>query len=173
MLTHDYQYNTVLNGSLRNAWTVDDCFQDRTSTSPSRSCRNGSPASARSAASNGDEKRMLNQIRGNTYCHIFAFVEEYIVPMVEEARADVYGEERGCARCSGSPRRRPSTELMFRAVPRVRKGFGIECGVIPGREAVARSSSERRALLAAADEHDRVVHPAPLHRARARRGAAR
>jgi uncharacterized protein (DUF2342 family) len=37
---------------------------------------------------------LLNQIRANSYCHIFAFVEEYIVPMVmDHARADVYGDE--------------------------------------------------------------------------------
>ena len=37
---------------------------------------------------------MLNQIRGNSYCHIFAFVEEYIVPLViDRARTDVYGDE--------------------------------------------------------------------------------
>ena len=41
-----------------------------------------------------NEKRLLNQIRGNSYCHIFAFVEEYIVPLViDRARADVYGDE--------------------------------------------------------------------------------
>ena len=94
MLTHDYQYDTVLDGSLRNAWTVDDCFQDRTfdftkSFVPERI------AGVRGISClDGDEKRMLNQIRGNTYCHIFAFVEEYIVPMVmDSARADVYGDE--------------------------------------------------------------------------------
>lgn len=29
-----------------------------------------------------DEKRKLNQIRGNSYCHLFSFVEEFIIPMV-------------------------------------------------------------------------------------------
>ena len=29
MLTHHYTYQTCLDGSVRNAWTVEDCFQGR------------------------------------------------------------------------------------------------------------------------------------------------
>ena len=43
---------------------------------------------------NENEKLQLNQIMGNGYCHIFAFVEEFIIPAVtEEAMKDVYGDE--------------------------------------------------------------------------------
>ena len=90
MLTQDYSYDTCLRGSVSNAWTVDDCFQGRDFDF-------GKPfLPDRIAGVNGigclddDEKRLLNQIRGNSYCHIFAFVEEYIVPLVmDHARADV------------------------------------------------------------------------------------
>ena len=43
---------------------------------------------------NETEKRQINQIMGNPYCHIFAFVEEFIVPAItEQALDDAYGEE--------------------------------------------------------------------------------
>jgi ATP-dependent RNA helicase SUPV3L1/SUV3 len=29
MLTHEYSYETCLDGSVKNAWTVDDCFRGR------------------------------------------------------------------------------------------------------------------------------------------------
>src|SRR5437879_6114167 len=94
MLTHHYTYQTCLDGSIRNAWTVEDCFQGRDfdftkSFLPDRIAGVGSISCL-----SDDEKRILNQIRSNTYCHIFAFVEEYIVPMVlEHASGDVYGDE--------------------------------------------------------------------------------
>ena len=38
---------------------------------------------------NNDEKRRMNQIMGNGYCQLFAFVEEFIVPTItEEAMKD-------------------------------------------------------------------------------------
>ena len=152
MLTHDYQYDTILDGSLRNAWTVDDCFQDRTfdftkSFVPERI------AGVRGISClDDDEKRMLNQIRGNTYCHIFAFVEEYIVPMVmDSARADVYGDEsRLRALLRFAEEETKHQELMDRACREFATGFGVECGLVAGREAVAEvvlAASQLAALL--------------------------
>ena len=95
---------------------------------------------------------MLNQIRGNTYCHIFAFVEEYIVPMVmDSARADVYGDEtrlRSLLRFAEEETKHQ--ELMDRACREFAAGFGVECGLIAGREAVAQvvlAASQLAALL--------------------------
>jgi hypothetical protein len=43
---------------------------------------------------NDAEKRNAEPNPQHGYCHIFAFVEEYIVPMVvDHARRDVYGDE--------------------------------------------------------------------------------
>jgi hypothetical protein len=94
MLTDDYTYEAGLRGSVTKAWTVDDCFRGRDFdfTKPFLPERIAGVEHIRCLT--GDEKRMLNQIRGNSYCHIFAFVEEYIVPLViDRARADVYGNE--------------------------------------------------------------------------------
>jgi hypothetical protein len=152
MLTHDYTYDQVLDGSVRNAWTVDECFGGRDFDFdkpfvPERI------AGVRDIGCLGDdEKRLLNQIRGNSYCHLFAFVEEYIVPMVmDSARSDVYGDEarlRSLLRFAEEETKHQ--ELMDRACRQFAAGFGVEPGLVPGREAVAEavlSASPLAALL--------------------------
>jgi hypothetical protein len=139
LLTHDYSYATCLEGSLKNAWTVEDCYQGRgfdfdKSFLPERI------AGVRAITClNEDEKRKLNQIRGNTYCHIFAFVEEYIVPMVmANANRDVYGDEtRLWSLLRFAEEEVKHQEMLRRACEQFEKGFGVPCSLIPGREAVA------------------------------------
>jgi hypothetical protein len=139
MLTHHHTYQTCLDGSVRNAWTVEDCFQGRDfdftrSFLPDRIAGVGSISCL-----SDDEKRMLNQIRGNTYCHIFAFVEEYIVPMVlEHAFGDVYGDEtRLWSLLRFAEEEVKHQQMLRRACGQFEAGFGVTCGLIPGREDVA------------------------------------
>jgi hypothetical protein len=152
MLTHDYRYETCLEGSVKNAWTVDDCFQGRVFDFdkpflPERI------AGVRAITCLSDhEKRMLNQIRGNSYCHIFAFVEEYIVPLVvDRARADVLGDEtRLWSLLRFAEEEVKHQEMLRRACAQFDAGFGVPCGLVPGREAVAEavlSTSPLTALL--------------------------
>jgi P-aminobenzoate N-oxygenase AurF len=139
MLTHDYSYKTCLNGSVNNAWTVDDCFQGR-DFDFSRPFLPDRIAGVKAIGClTDDERRLLNQIRGNSYCHIFAFVEEYIVPMVmDRARADVYGDEtRLWSLLRFAEEETKHQEMLRRACDQFAKGFGTDCGLIPGREDVA------------------------------------
>jgi len=169
VLTHDYRYDTCLDGSINNAWTVDDCFLGRDFDF-------GKPfLPERIAGVNGiacltdDEKRTLNQIRGNSYCHIFAFVEEYIVPLVmDHARADVYGDEtRLWSLLRFAEEETKHQQMLRRACAQFEAGFGVSCGLVPGREAGRPGGARHFAAdRAVADQHDRVVHPAPLRRTR-------
>jgi hypothetical protein len=140
MLTHSYSYADSLRGSVTRPWTVDDCFRGRTfdftkSFVPDRIAGVNSIGCL-----SDDEKRLLNQIRGNSYCHIFAFVEEYIVPLVmDRARIDVYGDEtRVWSLLRFAEEELKHQELMGRAVDQFQAGFGVTCGLIPGREQVAK-----------------------------------
>jgi hypothetical protein len=139
MLTHDYSYQTCLDGSVRNAWTVDDCFQGRQFdfTKPFLPDRIAGVNAI--GCLTDDERRLLNQIRGNSYCHIFAFVEEYIVPMVVDyARGDVYGDEtRLWTLLRFAEEEVKHQEMLRRACDQFAAGFGTDCGLIPGRENVA------------------------------------
>ena len=75
MLKHDYTYAACLDGSVKHAWTVDDCYQGR-DFDFSKSFLPDRIAGVREITClNDNEKRKLNQIRGNAYCHLFAFVE--------------------------------------------------------------------------------------------------
>ena len=101
---------------------------------------------------NDDEQRWLNQIRGNSYCHLFAFVEEYIIPMVMAGAAqDVYGDEtRLWSLVRFAEEEIKHQQLMRRACDQFAAGFGTPCGLLPGREAVAEvvlGRSELAALL--------------------------
>jgi hypothetical protein len=150
MLSHDYSYATCLAGSLKNPWTVDDCFRGRDfnfakSFLPERIAGVGGITCL-----SNDEKRKLNQIRGNSYCHIFAFVEEYIVPMVmANANRDVYGDEtRLWSLLRFAEEEVKHQEMLRRACEQFKKGFGAPCGLIPGREAVAEVVLGKSALTA-------------------------
>jgi para-aminobenzoate N-oxygenase AurF len=139
MLTHEYSYETCLAGSVKNAWTVEDCFQGRDFdfTKPFLPDRIAGVNAIRCL--DDDEKRQLNQIRGNSYCHIFAFVEEYIVPMVvDHARRDVYGDEtRLWTLLRFAEEEVKHQEMLGRACAQFEAGFGTRCGLVPGREQVA------------------------------------
>jgi hypothetical protein len=139
MLTHDYSYASCLDGSVHNAWTVEDCFQGRDFDFAKPFLPERIAGVSGISCLNGDEKRLLNQIRGNSYCHIFAFVEEYIVPMVlANATRDVYGDEtRLWALVRFAEEEVKHQEMLRRACDQFEKGFGTPCGLIPGREAVA------------------------------------
>ena len=141
MLTHDYGYDICLTTSVKSAWTVDDCFQGRDFdfTKPFLPDR---IAGVHDIGCLGDdEKRMLNQIRANSYCHIFAFVEEYIVPLVmDRARVDVYGNEtRLWSLLRFAEEEVKHQEMLRRACDQFETGFGVACGLVPGREQVAQA----------------------------------
>jgi hypothetical protein len=139
MLAQGYSYTECLNNSLKSAWTVDDCFQGRNFDFSRRFLPDRIAGVDAIACLNEDEKLKLNQIRGNSYCHIFAFVEEYIIPMVmDHARRDVYGDEtrlRYLLRFAEEETKHQ--DMLKRAMDQIETGLGISCGVVPGREDVA------------------------------------
>jgi hypothetical protein len=140
MLTHDYSYTNCLQGSVKNAWTVEDCFQGRTFDFSKPFLPERIAGVEDIAFLDEDEKRKLNQIRGNSYCHIFAFVEEYIVPMVlDHARQDVYGDEtRLWSLVRFAEEEVKHQEMLRRACDQFEEGFGVTCELVPGREDVAK-----------------------------------
>lgn len=141
MLTHNYSYEDCLKTSVKTAWTVDDCFQGRDFDFTRRFLPERIAGVNDIGCLGEDEKRMLNQIRGNSYCHIFAFVEEYIVPLViDRARADVYGDEtRLWSLLRFAEEETKHQQMLRRACEQFEAGFGVACGLVTGRETVARA----------------------------------
>ena len=140
MLSHNYTYQDCLDNSKKVSWTEDDVLSGKKFDFSKRFLPNKLTGVDEIGCLNDDEKRQLNQIMGNGYCHIFAFVEEFIIPAItEEAMKDVYGDEvrvRSLLRFAEEELKHQ--ELFRNSVDLFGEGFGIECGLIPGRVEVAK-----------------------------------
>jgi len=152
MLSHSYTYQDCLDNSKKVSWREDDVLAGKNFDFSKRFLPNKLTGVDEIGCLNDDEKRQLNQIMGNAYCHIFAFVEEFIVPTImEEAMNDVYGDEvkiRSLMRFAEEELKHQ--ELFRRSIGLFGQGFGSECGLIPGREEVAkvvRSKSKLAVLI--------------------------
>ncbi len=151
-ITVDYDYARALDGSLHHSWTVDDAFQGRTFDFTKRFLPERMAGVEAIACLNSDEKRKLNQIRGNSYFHLFAFVEEFIIPMVlSNATRDVYGDEtRLWSLLRFAEEEVKHQDMMRQAIARFAAGFETPHELVAGREGVAQavvSSSPLAALL--------------------------
>ena len=127
MLTHEFSYAAGLEGSITHAWTVEDCYQGR-AFDFSKPFLPDRLAGVRDIVCLDDhQKPQLNRIRANAYCHLFAFVEEFIVPTVlENATRDVYGDEtRLWALLRFAEEEVKHQELMRRACAQFESGFGV------------------------------------------------
>jgi hypothetical protein len=152
MVTHSYNYGDVLANSKKVAWKEDDVLAGRSFDLAKRFLPNRLSGVDEIESLNADEKRMLNQIMGNAYCHLFAFVEEFIVPAVlEEAAHDPYGDEvRQRSLLRFSEEELKHQELFRRSIELFNEQFGMTPQLIPGREAVAavvRSKSKLAVVL--------------------------
>jgi hypothetical protein len=86
-----------------------------------------------------DEKRILNQIRGNAYLSIFGLVEEFILPFVlDHARPQLQGDDyRVRALLTFAGEEAKHIQLFKRFAQEFEEGFGTECSVIGPPEAIA------------------------------------
>ncbi len=88
---------------------------------------------------NYDEKRILNQIRGNAYLCIFGLVEEFILPFVlDHTRPHLTGDDyrvRALLKVAGEEAKH--IQLFKRFQQEFEDGFGTVCPVIGPPDAVA------------------------------------
>ena len=88
-----------------------------------------------------EEKRILNQIRGNAYLCIFGLVEEFILPFVlDHARSQLSGDDyrvRALLQFAGEEAKHIQLFKRFRA--EFEDGFGTDCPVIGPPDEVAKA----------------------------------
>jgi hypothetical protein len=151
-VAHNYSYESVLANSKRVAWTEDELLDGRSFDLSKRFLPNSLSGVDGITSLNDEEKRKLNQIMGNAYLHLFAYVEEFIVPTVSAAAMDSpYGNEvrqRSLIRFSEDELKHQ--ELFRRTIAMFSEQFGVTPQLIPDREAVAaviRSKSKLAVLL--------------------------
>jgi hypothetical protein len=152
MVTHNYSFRNVLDNSKKVAWTEDDVLTGRRFDLSKRFLPNRLSGVDDIDCLSEEEKRKLNQIMGNAYCHLFAFVEEFIVPTVtEEVLQNPYGDEvrqRSLVRFSEEELKHQ--EMFRRSIKLFGEQFGVTPQLIAGREevaAVVRSKSKLAVLL--------------------------
>jgi hypothetical protein len=88
---------------------------------------------------NAEERRTLNQIRGNAYLCIFGLVEEFILPFVlDHARPHLQGDDyRTRAMLQFASEEAKHIHLFKEFRRHFEEGFGTDCDVIGPPEAIA------------------------------------
>ena len=140
MLSHDYSYAGILQNSLKVAWTERQVLEGRDFDYSRRFLPDRLSGVDGIRCLDGREKLKLNQIMGNAYCHIFAFVEEYIIPQaLEAAQRDIWGDETRLRTLLRFAEDESKHQELFRlSTALFEKGFGVRCSLIPAREEVAK-----------------------------------
>jgi hypothetical protein len=139
-MNHGYSYQSTLTASRAVNWRIEDIIGgerrlDFTKPFMPESLARVEPLTFLTP----DEKRILNQIRGNTYLCIFGLVEEFILPFVlDHARPQLQGDDyrvRALLQFAGEEAKH--IQLFKRFRQDFEDGFGSECSVIGPPEAIA------------------------------------
>jgi hypothetical protein len=137
-----YSYQATLAASEKVNWRVEDIIGGDKKLDFSKPFMPESLARVESLDFlSADEKRTLNQIRGNTYLAIFGVVEEFILPFVmDHARPLLRGDDyRVRALLQFASEEAKHIQLFKRFGEEFRAGFGTACGVIGPAEAIGKA----------------------------------
>ena len=147
-----YSYQSTLAASPATPWRVEDIIGgdkrlDFTKPFMPESLARIEPLAFLSP----DEKRILNQIRGNTYLYIFGLVEEFILPFVlDHARSHLREDDyqvRALLQLASEEAKHIQLFKTFRQ--EFAAGFGAECAVIGPAEDVAKTVLAHQPLAVA------------------------
>lgn len=135
-----YTYQSVLAASEMIHWRIEDIIGGEKRLDFNKSFMPESLARVEPLTFlNSDEKRVLNQIRGNAYLSIFGLVEEFILPFVlDHARPQLQGDDyrvRALLKFAGEEAKH--IQLFKRFRQEFEDGFGTYCAVIGPPEAIA------------------------------------
>ena len=139
-MNHGYSYQSTLASSEIMRWRIEDIFGGEKRLDFSKAFMPESFARVEPLAFLSDEeKRILNQIRGNAYLSIFGLVEEFILPfVVDHARPQLHGDDyRVRALLQFASEEAKHIQLFKRFRNEFEDAFGTECPVIGPPEAIA------------------------------------
>ena len=148
MLSHDYNYGSILETSQRVNWKIEDVIGGRTFDFS----RSFLPESLAGVAGirclNAEEKLQLNQIRGFTYLAVFGLVEEYIVPSVlDHVRREGLADSNEVRALLGFAEEEAKHIQLFRwFVSEFEREFGTPCAVIGPPSEIAAAILDHSAL---------------------------
>ena len=139
-MNHGYSYQSTLTASEAIHWRIEDIIGGERRLDFSKPFMPESLARVEPLTFlTHDEKRILNQIRGNAYLSIFGLVEEFILPFVlDHARPQLQGDDyRVRALLQFASEEAKHIQLFKRFRQDFEDGFGTECSVIGPPEAIA------------------------------------
>jgi hypothetical protein len=138
--THKYNYRDTLAASLKIGWRIEDIIGGDKKLDFTRAFLPENLARVEGLSFlTADERRTLNQIRGNTYLCIFGLVEEFILPfLLDHARPQLHGDDyrvRALLQFAGEEAKH--IHLFKRFKEEFARDFGSACSVIGPPEAIA------------------------------------
>lgn len=139
-MNHSYSYQSTLVASDTIHWRIEDIIGGEKRLDFARPFMPDSLARVEQLSFlTPDEKRILNQIRGNAYLCIFGLVEEFILPFVmDHARKQLQGDDyRVRALLQFASEEAKHIQLFKRFRQEFEDGFGTDCPVIGPPEAIA------------------------------------
>src|SRR5688572_25407879 len=139
-MNHGYTYQSALAASEMIHWRIEDIIGGDKRLNFTKPFMPEALARVESLSFlNNEEKRLLNQIRGNTYLCIFGLVEEFILPFVlDHARPQLPQDDyrtRALLQFAGEEAKH--IQLFKRFRDEFEAGFGTSCSVIGPPEAIA------------------------------------
>jgi hypothetical protein len=139
-MNHGYTYQSALAASETIHWRIEDIIGGDKQLNFTKPFMPESLARVESLSFlNNEEKRVLNQIRGNTYLCIFGLVEEFILPFVlDHTRPQLPSDDyrtRALLQFAGEEAKH--IQLFKRFREEFEAGFGTTCKVIGPPEAIA------------------------------------
>jgi hypothetical protein len=140
MLSHTYDYGSILETSQRINWKLEDVIAGRKFDFSRPFLPDSLAGVAAIRCLDDKEKLKLNHIRAFTYLYLFGLVEEYILPSVlDHVRGGVHGEGQELrALLRFAEEEAKHIELFRWFVREFQSGFDAPCGVIgPPREIAA------------------------------------
>ena len=140
MLTHDYEYGSILETSVRVNWKLEDVIGGRTFDYGRPFLPEALAGVSGIRCLTDAEKRKLNQIRGFTYLALFGVVEEYIVPSVlDHVREGDRSDDTGVrALLHFAEEETKHIQLFKWFVREFERGFGTPCELIGPAAAIAK-----------------------------------
>jgi len=151
-MNHGYTYQSTLAAGQATPWRVEDIIGGEKRLDFSKPFMPEALAwMDKLTFLSADEKRILNQIRGNTYLSIFELVEEFILPFaLDEARPHLLdGDYRLRALLQLASEEAKHIQLFKTFKREFAKGFGTECAVIGPADEVAKAVLNHQPLAVA------------------------
>jgi len=139
-MNHGYSYQSTLTASEAVHWRIEDIIGGERRLDFAKPFMPESLARVEPLTFlTRDEKRILNQIRGNAYLCIFGLVEEFILPFVlDHARLQLQGDDyRVRALLQFASEEAKHIQLFKRFRQEFEDGFGTDCSVIGPPEAIS------------------------------------